>query len=174
MTDFPPITERDHVRGPANAHVMLLQYGDFECPQSRQVYVMVRGLMKAYPEGVKIVFRHFPVRIHPNALAAGEAAEAAGSQGAFWEMHDQLFSNQLALSSEDLFGYAEAIGIDPLEVRTALKESVFQETVLVQKRGAVKAGVRSSLNLIVDEQLYEDHAVYEILGELDERLSTHN
>lgn len=168
---FPLITARDHIRGPDDAEVTLLQYGDFECPQSRQVFVMVRGLMKLHPEQVRLVFRHFPVRTHPNALAAAEVAESAGSQGAFWEMHDRLFSNQLALTQAELFRHAESIGIDAQEVRTALSEEVFRDHVLVEKRGAVKAGVRSSLNLIVEGVLYEDDAVMEAIGELDDRLS---
>ncbi len=171
MPDFATITDRDHVRGVEQAEVTLIQYGDFECPQSRQVHVMVKGLMSAFPGKVRLVFRHFPVRVHPNALAAGETAQAAGSQGAFWEMHARLFDNQLTLSRDDLVGHAEAIGIDAQEVRTALDEGVFQETVLIQKRGAVKAGVRSSLNLIMDGELFEDDAVYDMIGDLDDRLS---
>ncbi|MCH8031293.1 MAG: thioredoxin domain-containing protein, partial [Bacteroidetes bacterium] len=106
MPDFPPITDRDHIRGPEDAEITLLQYGDFECPQSRQVHVMVRGLMKAYSGKVRLVFRHFPVRIHPNALAAAETAEAAGAQGAFWAMHDRLFAIPMNLSDNELVMHA--------------------------------------------------------------------
>ena len=172
MPDFPPITDRDRIRGPEDAEITLLQYGDFECPQSRQVHVMVRGLMKAYPEKVKLVFRHFPVRVHPNALAAAETVEAAGAQGAFWAMHDRLFANQLNLSNNELVMHADALGIDAREVRTALREEVFRTNVLAEKRGGVKAGVRSSLNLVVADELYEDDAVLEAIGELDERLTS--
>ena len=171
MSAFPPITGRDRIRGPEGAEVTLLQYGDFECPQSRQVHVMARGLMKAYPGKVRLVFRHFPVRIHPNALAAAETVEAAGAQGAFWAMHDRLFANQLNLSDNELVMHADAIGIDACEVRTALSEEVFRTNVLAEKRGGVKAGVRSSLNLVVDGKLYEDDTVIEAIGELDERLT---
>ena len=171
MPDFPPITDRDRIRGPEDAEITLLQYGDFECPQSRQVHVMVRGLMKAYPEKVKLVFRHFPVRVHPNALAAAETVEAAGAQGAFWAMHDRLFANQLNLSDNELVAHADGIGIDAREVRTALREEVFRTNVLAEKRGGVKAGVRSSLNLVVAGDLYEDDAVLEAIGELDEWLT---
>lgn len=168
---FPPITDRDHVRGPEGAEITLIQYGDFECPQSRQVHVMVKGLMNSYPNKIRFVFRHFPVRTHPNALAAAEAAESAGSQGKFWEMHDRLFSNQLDLLPEQLVQHAAMVGADAKEVETSLSEDVFQTDVLIEKRGGVKAGIRSSLNLIVDEVLYEDDAVYEMLGELDQRLA---
>ena len=171
MSDFPPITDRDRIRGPQDAEITLLQYGDFECPQSRQVHVMVRGLRKAYSKKVRLVFRHFPVRIHPNALAAAEAVEAAGAQGAFWAMHDRLFANQLNLSDNDLVMHADALGIDAREVQKALSEEVFRTNVLVEKRGGVKAGVRSSLNLVVTGELYEDDAVFEVIGELDERLT---
>ena len=172
MPDFPPITDRDHIRGPEDAEITLLQYGDFECPQSRQVHVMVRGLMKAYSGKVRLVFRHFPVRIHPNALAAAETAEVAGAQGAFWAMHDRLFANQLNLSDNELVMHADALGVAGRKGGKGWGEEVYRPNVLAGQRGGVKAGVRSSLNLAVDGKLYEDDAVIEAIGELDERLTT--
>jgi formate-nitrite transporter family protein len=168
MAEIPPVTERDHVRGPGpgeDAAHTLLQYGDFECPFSRQVDLLVGGVLKAFPGRVRFVFRHFPVRYHDHALHAAEAAEAAAAQGAFWPMHDRLFGHQLALSDDELAGHAEALGLDGREVRTALREGAFREKVLAQKRAAVRAGVGSSLNLFIDGVLYEEDAVDEALLE---------
>jgi protein-disulfide isomerase len=168
MPDLPPVTDRDHVRGPGfgepAAHT-LLQYGDFECPFSRQIHLLVGHVLKAFPAQVRCVFRHFPLRTHEHALHAALAAEAAAAQGAFWPMHDRLFDHQLALSDDDLAAHAEALGLDAREVQTALREEVFQEKVLVQKRAAVRAGVDSTLNLVIDGKLYQEDDVEDALIE---------
>ncbi|MDX1438440.1 MAG: thioredoxin domain-containing protein [Rubricoccaceae bacterium] len=169
-SDFPPVTNHDHVRGASDAEATLIQYGDFECPQSRQVHVIVQSLLRLHPDKIRFVFRHFPVKTHPNALQAAEAAEAAASQHAFWPMHDRLFNHQLDLAPDDLIEHAREIGIDPREVETALREEVFRNRVLSQKRTGVKAGIRSSFNLIVDGRVHQDEAVYEAVEALDDRL----
>jgi protein-disulfide isomerase len=168
MPDLPPVTDRDHVRGPGfgeEAAHTLLQYGDFECPFSRQIHLLAGHVLKAFPAQVRLVFRHFPLRTHPHALRAAEAAEAAAAQGAFWPMHDRLFADQLALSDDELIGYAGALGLDAREVRTALREEVFQEKVLAQKRAAVRAGVDSTLNLVIDGVLFQEDDVEDALIE---------
>ena len=168
MPEIPPITERDHLRGPGlgeDAAHTLVQYGDFECPFSRQVDLLVGGVLKAFPGRVRFVFRHFPVRYHEHALQAAEAAEAAAAQGAFWPLHDRLFQHQLALTEGELAAHADALGLDGREVRTALREGVFREKVLVQKRAAVRAGVNSSLNLVIDGVLFQEDDVDDALLE---------
>src|SRR5689334_13602458 len=106
----PLDTRIDHVRGEAGAP-LILEYGDYECPYSRRAY---REIQKV--EGlrdVRFAFRHFPlVEIHPHALAAAAAAEAATIQGRFWDMHDRLFHRQKALDDEDLAVYASELGLD--------------------------------------------------------------
>src|SRR5687768_9910991 len=100
-----PVGERDHVLGPAaSAEVTLVEYGDFECPYTRRVRPVVRRLrQEEFGDRLLFVFRNFPLsRIHPHAQAAAEAAEAAASQGRYWEMHDLLFDNQRHLENEDL------------------------------------------------------------------------
>src|SRR6201986_688871 len=93
----------DHVRGPASAR-LVLEYGDFECPYSRQAYRAIQHLEQRHD--IRFAFRHFPLtQIHPHALAASRAAEAAALQGRYWEMHDLLFHRQKALEDADLRGY---------------------------------------------------------------------
>jgi Na+/H+ antiporter NhaA len=103
--------ERDHVRGRADAPVTVVEYGDFECPYCGQAEPVVRELLA---EGdLRYVWRHLPlVDVHPHALLAAEAAEAAGRQGAFWEMHDELLAHQGELRATDLRRYAERLGLD--------------------------------------------------------------
>jgi protein-disulfide isomerase len=102
----------DHVRGPADAPI-ILEYGDYECPYSRQAFREIERVERQRPGGVRFAFRHFPLTtIHPHAFSAATAAEAAALQGRFWEMHDLLFHRQKALEDADLRGYAEKIGLD--------------------------------------------------------------
>ena len=107
-----PIDEAvDHVRGPAGGH-LILEYGDYECPYSRQAFRQIE-LVEQLPGGIRFAFRHFPLtEIHPHAFAAARAAEAAARQGLFSEMHDLLFHRQKALTDDDLRLYAEKLGLD--------------------------------------------------------------
>jgi Na+:H+ antiporter, NhaA family len=110
----PPVDdERDHVRGDPGAPVTLVEYADFQCPYCGDAYPVVRELLERFGDRLRFVFRHMPLRdLHPRSEAAAEAAEAAGAQGRFWDMHDRLFTHQRQLSDEDLRGHAEAIGLD--------------------------------------------------------------
>jgi Na+/H+ antiporter NhaA len=104
--------ERDHIRGPTEAPVTLVEYGDFECPYCGMAEPVVRELLREFGD-LRYVWRHLPLSdVHPNARLAAETAEAASDQGAFWEMHDLLFEHQDALQPDDLIGYAERLGLD--------------------------------------------------------------
>jgi protein-disulfide isomerase len=102
----------DHVRGPEDAP-LLVEYGDYECPYSRRAFREIERAERRLERGLRFVFRHFPLTdIHPHALAAAAAAEAAASQDHFWEMHTALFHGQQALEDEDLRRYARDLGLD--------------------------------------------------------------
>ncbi|HEY4827051.1 MAG TPA: DsbA family protein [Solirubrobacteraceae bacterium] len=102
----------DHVRGPESASV-ILEYGDYECPFSRRAYRAIQSIEAQLGDGVRFAWRHFPLtEIHPHALSASLAAEAAAEQGRFWEMHDVLFHRQQALEDDDLRRYAGELGLD--------------------------------------------------------------
>ncbi|MGN6869184.1 MAG: DsbA family protein [Solirubrobacteraceae bacterium] len=102
----------DHVRGAAGAH-LILEYGDYECPYSRQAYREIQQIERQLGGNLRFAFRHFPLtQIHPHAADAATAAEAAALQGRFWEMHDLLFHRQKALEVDDLRRYATEIGLD--------------------------------------------------------------
>ena len=108
----PVDPERDHVRGPVDAPVTVLEYGDFECPYCGQAEPVLRELLREHGE-VAYAWRHLPLNdVHPNAQRAAEAAEAAAEQGAFWEMHDLLLDRQDALAYRDLLDYARELGLD--------------------------------------------------------------
>jgi protein-disulfide isomerase len=104
--------EVDHVRGGA-AGRLIVEYGDYECPYSRRAFRDIERVEARLGEGVRFAFRHFPLtEIHPHALAASQAAEAAALQNRFWEMHALLFGHQQALEEADLRGYAAQLGLD--------------------------------------------------------------
>jgi Na+/H+ antiporter NhaA len=122
ITDLmvPVDLDRDHVRGPEDAPVTVVEYADFECPYCGQAEPVVRELLRDFGD-VRYVWRHLPLRdVHPRAQAAAEAAEAAAKQGAFWEMHDLLLDHQDALGPRDLMGYASSLGLDPERFRKDL------------------------------------------------------
>jgi Na+/H+ antiporter NhaA len=113
--------ERDHVRGPIDAPVTVVEYGDFECPYCGRAEPVIRELLGDFGD-VRYVWRHLPLSdVHPNAQLAAEAAEAAADQGAFWEMHDLLLANQNSLRPGDLIGYAEQLGLDVERFTDALR-----------------------------------------------------
>jgi Na+/H+ antiporter NhaA len=108
----PVDSERDHIRGPDESPVTLVEYGDFECPYCGQAEPVIRELLRNYGD-VRYVWRHLPLNdVHPHAELAAEASEAAAEQGAFWEMHDLLLDHQGALEPHDLIGYAGDLGLD--------------------------------------------------------------
>jgi Na+/H+ antiporter NhaA len=109
----PVDPDHDHLRGGDDASVTLVEYGDFECPYCGQAEPVVRELLADFGDELRYVFRHLPLGdVHPHAQLAAEAAEAAGSQGAFWPMHDLLYEHQDALLPKQLIGYAEQLGLD--------------------------------------------------------------
>ena len=102
----------DHVRGPS-AGSLILEYGDYECPYSRRAFHEIARVEQEWSGGIRFAFRHFPLtEIHPHALAAAAAAEAAALQNRFWDMHELLFHRQKALEDDDLQRYAAELGLD--------------------------------------------------------------
>src|SRR5438270_2479614 len=113
LTLAPPDKKADHVRG-SPAGRLIIEYGDYECPYSRQAFHAIEQVEQQLGGNVRFAFRHFPLTsIHPHALAAAAAAEAAARQGRFWDMHELLLHRQKALEEQDLQQYAADIGLDP-------------------------------------------------------------
>jgi protein-disulfide isomerase len=124
------VTQRDHISGAADAPVTLLEYGDFECIYCGRAYPVIKEVQKRLADNLRFVFRHFPiVQIHPHSSRAAEAVEAAGAQGKFWEMHDQLFTHQQALEDRDLARYATRIGLDVDRFARDMSENTFLKQI---------------------------------------------
>jgi protein-disulfide isomerase len=146
-----PVGEQDHVRGPAEAPVTLVEYGDFECPYTRMARPGVRRLRHDFGDQLLFAFRIFPLtRIHPHAQAAAEAAEAAVAQGRYWEMHDLLFDNQWHLEDEDLRRYAQRLGLDLERFDRELAEHAHARRVREDLRGGLESGVRGTPTFFVN------------------------
>ncbi len=139
----PPVGPRDHIEGSADAPVTLVEYGDYECPHCRQVAPVVEQVQERFGERVRYVFRHFPITtMHPGAQLAAEAAEAAGAQGKFWEMHDLLFEHEGPVRIEHLIEYAATLELDVEQFEHELTAQVHADRV----REDFLSGVRSGAN----------------------------
>lgn len=154
--EVEPLDEAvDHLRGPGGAH-LILEYGDYECPYSRRAYREIQRLEVELGGDLRFAFRHFPLtEIHPHALAAARAAEAAARQGRYWEMHDVLYHRQKALDDSDLREYARELGLE-----LARFDADFEgEAVLERIRRDVSSGLASG-EVVGTPTLFVDGAVY--------------
>ena len=138
-----PVDKTDHIIGPDTAKVVLLQYGDFECPTCGQAYPAVKMLLKKFEHRLRFVFRHFPLPAHPHAELAAEAAEAAAAQHKFWPMHDLLYQNQHHLKPKDLHHYAEKLELDLVRFDFELSDQVYRQRVNEHVDAGKRSGVRS-------------------------------
>jgi Na+/H+ antiporter NhaA len=146
----PVDPERDHIRGPHEAPITLVEYGDLECPYCNQAEPVVRKLLRDYGD-MRYVWRHLPLDdVHPHARLAAEATEAAGEQGAFWEMHDLLFEHQDALRKPDLLRYAEQLGLDVDRFREDLVSREFAGRVESDVDSADLSGVSGTPTFFVN------------------------
>ena len=167
----PPVDPaRDHVRGPEDAQVTLVEYGDFQCPYCGDAYPVVQELVERFGDGLRFVFRHMPLAdLHPRAPAAAEAAEAAAAQGRFWEMHDRLFEHQHELSDADLREHAAAIGLDLERFDRELTEGVHSARVEQDYLSGVRSGTPSTPRFFVNDVI---HLGSPSFPELAERIAT--
>ena len=147
----PPVDPaRDHMRGPVDAPLTLVEYSDFECPFCAKATDLGPTLRRRFGDELRYVVRHLPlVDIHPHSQVAAEAAEAAGAQGRFWEMHDRLFAHQDALEPADLLAHAEALGLDLDRFADDLELGVHAERVREDVASAEASGVTGTPTFFV-------------------------
>ena len=151
----PVDVQRDHVRGPGNASVTLVEYADFECPYCGMAETAVRELL-ADRGDVRYVWRHLPLRdVHPHAELAAEASEAADAQGAFWPMHDLLMDHQDALLVPDLLGYAQQLGLDLERFRDDLRRHAGASRIAQDVEGADRSGVSGTPTFFINDRRHE-------------------
>lgn len=165
-----PVSKNDRVLGPADARVVFVEYGDYECPYCLEASSIVQEIKDRFGDRIRYVFRHFPIQTsHPNALIAAEAAEAAGAQGMFWEMHNTLFAHQGRLDLEHLVEYAAGLGLDVDRFRAELEAGTHREKVEEQFRSGVRSGVNGTPTFFINGARYEGPWDVESLAEEIER-----
>jgi Na+/H+ antiporter NhaA len=148
--------ERDHIRGSADGPVTLVEYGDYECPYCGRAEVVIRELLDSFGDDLRYVWRHLPLNdVHPNAQMAAEATEAAGAQGAFWEMNDRLLQHQDQLSPADLRRHAEELGLDVDRFWDELRRREYAERVAEDVASADASGVAGTPGFFINGRRHQ-------------------
>jgi protein-disulfide isomerase len=156
-----PVRETDHVLGKADAPVTLVEYGDFECPYCGQAYYIVKKLQEDVGDMMRFVFRNFPLsEIHPNALEAAYAAEAAGLQGEFWQMHDLLFEHQEELEDHNLVSFAYFLDIDVARFVEDMTSQAVHDKVHDDFWSGVRSGVNGTPTFFINGNRHDGSYAY--------------
>jgi protein-disulfide isomerase len=152
-----PVSDRDHVQGAADAPVTLLEYGDYECPYCGRAYPIIKEVQRRLGRRLRFAFRNFPLaEAHPHAEHAAEAAEAAGNQGKYWEMHDALFEHQQALGDPYLLQYAAAIGLDADRFEQELSSHIHARHVRADFLGGIRSGVNGTPTFFINDVRHDE------------------
>ena len=159
-----PINDRDHVRGNLEARLTLLEYGDYECPYCGRAFPIVDQLRTHFGDRLRFVFRHFPQNsVHPHASVAAQAAEAAGAQGKFWEMHDLLFEHQHDLADAQFDHYALRIGLEIYQFETDMSSGRFAKRVRNDSESGEASGVKGTPTFFINHKRYTGPLDFEAL-----------
>lgn len=143
MSLKPAVSEKDHIQGNKSAAIELVEYGDYQCPHCGRAYPIVKEIQKAFGTNLKFIYRNFPLQeIHPNAVDAAIASEAAGLQKKFWQMHDALFENQRDLSPENIMLMAQDLALDT----DKFSEDMGNQDIIDKVEADFESGVRSGVN----------------------------
>jgi protein-disulfide isomerase len=156
MTLSVAVGKSDHARGPENAPVTLVEYGDYQCPYCADVHPMIQTIAGRMGAKLRFVFRHMPLtEMHPYAQYAAEAAEAAGAQGKFWEMHDALFEQQSDLGSDLVHKLARKLRLDIPRFEADLEARRYRPRVKRDFMGAMRSGVAATPTFFINGERYD-------------------
>jgi protein-disulfide isomerase len=161
-----PVSQRDHIAGPTTAIVTLLEYGDYQCPHCGMAHPVVKQIRRS-PLGrwLRFAYRHFPLTtIHPFAEPAAEAAEAAGEQGLFWDIHDLLFENQERLDPDCLLEFAAALELDVPRFTQELSARRYAPRVREDFMSGVRSGVNGTPTFFVNGVRHDGSYDFESLS----------
>jgi protein-disulfide isomerase len=151
-----PVTTTDHLLGPAQCEVTVVEYGDFECPNCKQAAPAVKLMLARFAGRVRLAYRHYPLEeVHPHALLAAQAAESAGEQGKFWPMHDLLFDHQDRLTLPHLRDYAERLQLGLARFNASMDEGVYLQRVREHQRSGRDSGVRHTPTFFVNGRVQD-------------------
>ena len=158
------VSADDHVEGPTDAPLTLVEYGDYQCPYCGAAYPVVKRLQKTLGEKLRFVFRNFPLtQVHPYALIAAEATEAAALQGRFWEMHDLLFEEQTLLEPETIPLWAKKIGLNLEQFESDIKQGTVEKRIKEDRQSGIRSGVNGTPTFFVNGTRYDGSPDYNSL-----------
>lgn len=159
-----PVGANDHVQGEANAPIVLVEYGDYECPHCGHAYPIIKRVQKHFGEKLAFVYRNFPLNeIHPSAQAAAETAEFAAKGGKFWEMHDGIFENQQSLNLQLLLALAVRLDLSEEELERALSAGQYTQHVKSDFIGGARSGVNGTPTFFINGERHDGPFEYEEL-----------
>ena len=160
MSLKPSVSTTDHAQGNDNADLVIVEYGDYQCPYCGAAYPVLKELMKEFGSQVKFVFRNFPLsEMHQYARPAAIAAEAANLQGKFWEMHDAIYENQGSLNELFLFELAEKIGLNVSQFKTDIRKAELEEKVDSDFESGIMSGVNGTPSFFVNGNKFNGSAM---------------
>ena len=161
-----PVSGRDHVAGPVDALLTLVEYGDYQCPYCGAAYPVVKRLQKSLGKNLRFVFRNFPLtQAHPYALIAAEAAEAAALQGKFWEMHDLLFEQQTLLKPDLIPIWAKRMGLNLEKFAGDIKQGPVDKRIKEDRQSGIRSGVNGTPTFFINGTRYDGSPDYASLLE---------
>jgi protein-disulfide isomerase len=168
-----PVTSADHILGPKNAPVTMIEYGDFQCPACGAYYPLVKRLTEEASTTLRLVFRHFPLQQHANAPITADASEAAALQGKFWEMFDLIYAHQadwstVADAHSIMDGYAEKIGLDMIKFKSDIDSAAVKASVDADAAEALKIGIDATPTFFVNGKAIANPQSYDAFKALIE------
>lgn len=163
VANVPPVTPDDHVKGPSNAKVTLIEYSDFECPYCARHKDTMDQVVKDYGDKIRVVFRHYPLSFHPNAGKAAEASECAAEQGKFWEMYDKIFAanNAGTMSVDKWKEEAKNLGLNTKKFNDCLDSGKYAAEISAEEQSGIEAGVEGTPATFVNGELVSGAIPYD-------------
>lgn len=158
MAALQSVLDTDHITGNRDASVILIEYGDFQCPHCGRAYPIIKNILDKMEHSLLFVYRHFPLsKVHPEARMAAVAAEAANKQGLFWEMYNVLFENQRQLKNDAIMRYASIIGLDLARFESDIQDEHLHSKVENDYLNGVESGVTGTPTFFVNGSRYDDN-----------------
>jgi protein-disulfide isomerase len=153
---IPPVSKKDHIQGDSHATLTLVEYGDYQCEHCGHAYPIIKQVQQELGDQLRFAYRNFPLfEAHPDAFQAAVAAEAAGLQHRFWEMHDIIFENQYALLWNNLSIYAQNIGLDMQRFEEDIQKDTIAERIESDFESGVRSGVNGTPSFFINGEKYE-------------------
>lgn len=164
----PAVNQEDHLTGDNGSNVVIVEYGDYQCPYCGAAYPVLKEMLKVYSKDLEFVFRNFPLsEMHPMARPAAIAAEAASLQGKFWEMHDAIYENQDSLNPHFLLQLAEKFGLDMAQYEKDIQSDKVSDKVDGDFESGVRSGVNGTPSFYINGQKFNGGAedLFDLLKE---------